>query len=202
MNKEWLQYKQNPHIQKNSKSNEFRCKTCSKILGTNAGAAGYHSKSSHNLSLSGEQIKNDKTKVEKIETKNRNSVSIVEIDQELSKRKSIENNEADETNVDNMVFHDIQRDVVKGASQIARDPILLYEFHMLKLQNKIPYDWDFFKWIKACVTAFNKLLKIQIGLWQDINNVPGKWLEWQKSVYQENAHLRNLEESENENNSD
>ena len=201
MSKEWLQYKQNPNIQKNSKSNKFRCKTCSKILGTNAGAAGYHSKSSHNLSLSGEQIKNDKTKVEKIETKNKNSESIVEIDQELSKRNSIENNEA-ETSVDEMVFHDIQRDVVKGASQIARDPFLLYEFHMLKLQDKIPYGWNFYDWIKACVVAFNNLFKIQIGLRQDFNNMTADGLEWQKLVYQENAYMRYLEKSENENNSD
>jgi len=141
MDENWKQYKTNPHIEKNENTNQFRCKTCNKILGTNAGAAGYHSKAAHNLILSGKEIREQEDKIEKLENhKNPNQKNIEEIDEELSQRND---QESDESQIEEMVFHDIQREVVKGASKIARDPSLLYEYNKLKHERRIPNDWDF-----------------------------------------------------------
>lgn len=199
MDEDWIQYKQNPHIQKNSRTNEFKCRTCSKYLGTNAGAAGYHSKSSHSLTLSGEEIKNQE--LENAEKKNKNvekgnetkSKRIEEIENELRTR-----NEQNEENLETeyLVYEDVQKDVVKGATEIAKDPELLFEFQKLKLEDRIPYDWDFYLWIKACVKTYNEIFKIHVGLWQDIKNLPTDILEWQKLVFEETAHLRKTEELE------
>jgi len=194
MDNNWKQYKSNPHIEKNEKTNQFRCKTCDKILGTNAGASGYHSKASHNLTLSGEKISNNETEIEKIENyDDKNSEKIEEIEEELSHRN---NQEEDETEIENMVFYDIQREVIKGASRIARDPQLLFEFHKLKQEDRVPLDWDFHLWIKACVMAYNDAFKIHVGLWQDVKNLPTDRLEWQKLVFEENTDLKKSENQE------
>ena len=194
MNGNWKQYKTNPHIERNENTNQFRCKTCDKILGTNAGAVGYHSKASHNLTLSGKEIKKDETEIENIEIQNdKNSKKIEDISEELSQRN---NQQDEESEIEYMVFHDIQREVVKGASRIARDPKLLFEYHKLKQDEKIPHDWDFHTWIKACVMAYNDKFKISVGLWQDIKNLPTEILEFQKLVLEEYAEMRESENQE------
>ena len=53
ISKSWLQYKENPHIQKNKVTNEFRCKTCRKKLGDNAGGVAGHCKSVHDMKIDG-----------------------------------------------------------------------------------------------------------------------------------------------------
>lgn len=54
--KEWVRYGNNPHIERNSLTKEFRCITCKLSLGDNAGGAGSHCKGSHRIRINGTQI--------------------------------------------------------------------------------------------------------------------------------------------------
>ena len=65
ISKSWLQYKENPHIQKNKVTNEFRCKTCRKKLGDNAGGVGGHCKSDHDMKIDGTFLSTENKTVEK-----------------------------------------------------------------------------------------------------------------------------------------
>ena len=64
ISKSWLQYKENPHIQKNKVTNEFRCKTCQKKLGDNAGGVAGHCKSVHDMKIDGTFLSTENEVVE------------------------------------------------------------------------------------------------------------------------------------------
>lgn len=53
----WIQHKENPHIEKNSLTNKYRCTTCKLELGTNAGGVSSHSQAVHNMRLDGRPLK-------------------------------------------------------------------------------------------------------------------------------------------------
>jgi len=67
ISKSWLQYKENPHIQKNKVTNEFRCKTCRKKLGDNAGGVAGHCKSVHDMKIDGTFLSTENEVVEQKE---------------------------------------------------------------------------------------------------------------------------------------
>lgn len=60
----WIQYKGNPHIQKNTITGKFRCKTCNKRLNDNAGGVGKHCSYSHGIRIDGSPIVKPENKVE------------------------------------------------------------------------------------------------------------------------------------------
>ena len=55
----WAQYGENPHIQRNLLTKEFRCVTCNQLLGDNAGGAGSHCKGSHGIRIDGNRIREE-----------------------------------------------------------------------------------------------------------------------------------------------
>lgn len=55
----WKQYRNNPHLQRNILTKEFRCKTCNLSLGDNAGGAGSHCKGTHGIRIDGTPIKKE-----------------------------------------------------------------------------------------------------------------------------------------------
>jgi len=61
---EWIQYKNNLHIQKNSVTKEFRCKTCNRKLGDNPGGVALHCRSSHSIKIDGSPLHKEKNDVE------------------------------------------------------------------------------------------------------------------------------------------
>jgi len=60
---EWIQYKNNLHIQKNSVTKEFRCKTCNRKLGDNPGGVALHCRSSHSIKIDGSPLHKEKNDV-------------------------------------------------------------------------------------------------------------------------------------------
>ena len=60
---EWIQYKNNLHIQKNSVTKEFRCKTCNRKLGDNPGGVALHCRSSHSIKIDGDPLHKEKNDV-------------------------------------------------------------------------------------------------------------------------------------------
>lgn len=60
----WIQYKGNPHIQKNTITGKFRCKTCNKRLNDNPGGVGKHCRYSHGIRIDGSPIVKPENKVE------------------------------------------------------------------------------------------------------------------------------------------
>lgn len=63
LKEEWIQYKNNLHIQKNSVTKEFRCKTCNRKLGANPGGVALHCRSSHSIKIDGSPLHKEKNDV-------------------------------------------------------------------------------------------------------------------------------------------
>ena len=59
----WNQFKENPHIEFNSNTGMYRCKTCNMSLNKNSGGAGKHSTKIHGLFLSGKKAEKKLTSI-------------------------------------------------------------------------------------------------------------------------------------------
>ena len=59
----WRKYKENPHIEYNSNTRMYRCKTCNVLLNNNPGGAGKHSTKLHGFMLSGKKFVEKKKSV-------------------------------------------------------------------------------------------------------------------------------------------
>ena len=189
INDKWKQYKNNPHIQQNILTKEFRCITCHQNLSSNQGAAGKHSKTQHNLALNGIHGKNKTSDYNYSNEKPVIQQSLNNIDSEIKKREKIENREINVESPESIILHDIYRDIAKSASKLGRDAELLYEYQQLKSRYLIPADWDYYLWLKKCVLLYNYTFKIQMQFIQDTEHLPEHLLKWQKDTILENMEL-------------
>lgn len=187
---EWKQYKNNPHIQKNKVSKEFRCLTCNLHLSDNQGGAGNHSTSEHKISLSGDPVKvkttNGYSNKDSENTLNKTQLES-EIEGEIQQRQQSEEQEHVIEPPESIILRGFYKDIAKSVAKIGRDIELQFEYERLKSENRIPFDWDFHTWIKRCVMLYNHIFKIHVELTQDLKSLPDHLLKWQQLVYYENV---------------
>jgi len=95
-----------------------------------------------------------------------------------------------------MVIEDHNRDIAEAATMLAKDYELRAEYEMLHQQFRIPYDWSFYDWIKACVVFWNKEWKISLSLNQNVEALTPDKVSWLKTIYSENLAKSQAEEIE------
>lgn len=98
---------------------------------------------------------------------------------------------------DQMILEDHNREVAEAAGMLAKDYELRAEYEMLHQQDRIPYDWSFYDWIKlGCVVNWNEKWKVNLTLNQDVGQLDEKQLNWLKLTLAENAQKRKAESEE------
>jgi len=65
---------------------------------------------------------------------------------------------------------------------------------MLHQQDKIPYDWSFYDWIKlGTVVNYNEKWKYDLSLNQDMSLLDEKQRNWLRLTYEENQQKKKAE---------
>ncbi len=93
-----------------------------------------------------------------------------------------------------MILEDHNREIAEAAGMLAKDYELRAEFEMLHQQDKIPYDWSFYDWIKlGTVVNYNEKWKYDLSLNQDMSLLDDKQRDWLRLTYSENEQKKKAE---------
>lgn len=96
-----------------------------------------------------------------------------------------------------MILEDNNRAIAEAAGMLAKDYELRAEYEMLHQQDRIPYDWSFYDWIKlGTVINWNEKWKVNLSLNQDIGLLDEKQREWLSLTLEENKIKRKAEAEE------
>lgn len=93
-----------------------------------------------------------------------------------------------------MILEDHNREIAEAAGMLAKDYELRAEYEMLHQQDRIPYDWSFYDWLKlGCVVNWNEKWKINLSLNQDVGLLEANQRDWLKLTLTENTEKRKAE---------
>lgn len=96
-----------------------------------------------------------------------------------------------------MILEDHNREIAEAAGMLAKDYELRAEYEMLHQQDRIPYDWSFYDWIKlGTVVNWNEKWKVNLSLNQDVGLLDEQQRNWLKLTLAENAQKRKAESEE------
>lgn len=96
-----------------------------------------------------------------------------------------------------MILEDHNREIAEAAGMLAKDYEMRAEYEMLHQQDRIPYHWSFYDWIKlGAILTWNEKWKINLTLNQDVALLDEKQRNWLKLTLAENAQKRKAETEE------
>jgi len=158
---EWeLNHEDNPHITKNSKTDEFKCDTC-KIGIKSKGGATKHLHSEHNVNVDG---------------------SIFKEDEELKKEETIEshslfnnnnefNSEYPKETLDDVVMRINTSDDAKSAGKIVKDIELMYLYYMLKQKKIVHPEWTLHDFLRETAYFWAEAYGVNASFSQDLRSL-------------------------------
>ena len=157
----WSTYKNNPVIEINKVSKQFRCKEHSDLGETNQGGGGRHSVQIHGMHLDGTKVEKKKPKEtvepsEKEEEKREESDEEKALDERIaeieSKLDQAEGKREDATDIVRQSSITIAQDIAETATKVATNLRLQFMYYITKKYHIFPIDMTFDEWIDANVT--------------------------------------------------
>lgn len=164
----WISFESNPYIEYQKDVNKFRCSECKKEFQGKAAAA-RHSNAIHKITIDGEKYNSEKNQSDE--------------NNEHELNENISNEFKSDSNVEQLVFENMNREFARGGAEIAQNTD--FRFIYEKTKTLWPIEWDFGMWISALVTYALNEFGISAGAWQDKSSLSPDKIKFIEQVKQD-----------------
>lgn len=90
---------------------------------------------------------------------------------------------------ENLILMDLTNEAAQAGAMLAKDPELRFQYDQLVFQKLIPYDWNYYMWIKKCISYWNKSFGLSCTMNLDESVLSDEQRIWLKKTVQENIKI-------------